>query len=487
MSAYCDTNKKTFREYPLSAELFETLHQLGFHQPTEIQQEVIPLILDGKDVIAKSQTGTGKTAAFAIPICEKIDWEENYPQALILEPTRELSVQVQDEIFYIGRKKRLKVPAVFGGFPIDKQIQTLKQKAHIVVGTPGRVMDHIRRDSLKLQEIKYLVIDEADLMLDMGFAEEVNEIISYLPASKQIMLFSATIDNRIKGLARTYMPEAIPVILETKTAIATEIEQVVYEVEAEDKYKLLLRTLIGENPDSCMIFCATREMVNVLYQKLKRDRISCGMLHGELEQSERLKMIDYFRSKRYRYLIATDVAARGIDIDNVSLVVNYDFPTGKETYLHRVGRTGRNGKSGKAISLVCDDEKKMQQQVEAYIKTTLAVAKCPEKDPLNEKSFWDKQKQSEAPRKRKGDAVNHHITRLSIGGGKRSKMRAGDVVGAISNLEQLDADDIGIIDVRESLTYVEILNGKGPMVLAALQEKPIKGKIRKVRKTRSPF
>lgn len=487
MSSYCDTNNNTFQQYPLSTELFETLAQLGFHNPTEIQQEVIPLILDGKDVIAKSQTGTGKTAAFAIPICEKINWEENYPQALILEPTRELSVQVQDEIFYIGRKKRLKVPAIFGGFPIDKQIQTLKQKSHIVVGTPGRVMDHIRRGSLKLQEIKYLVIDEADLMLDMGVAEEVNEIITYLPESKQIMLFSATIDNRIEGLTKMYMPEAIPVILESKTAIATEIKQVVYEVETEDKYQSLLRILIQENPDSCMIFCATREMVNVLYQKLRRDKVSCGMLHGEMEQSERLKMIDYFRIKRYRYLIATDVAARGIDVDNISLVVNYDFPTGKETYLHRVGRTGRNGKSGKAISLVCEDEKKMQRQVEAYINIMLTTAKCPDRDKINEKSFWDKQKQSDVPQKRKGDAVNHHITRLSIGGGKKSKMRAGDVVGALCNLEQLDSDDIGIIDIRESLTYVEILNGKGPMVLAALQEQPIKGKIRKVRKTRNPF
>jgi len=485
MSSYCDTSKHTFKQYPLSAQMIETLALLGYRSPTRIQQEVIPLILDGKDVLAKSQTGTGKTAAFAIPICEMICWEENYPQALILEPTRELSVQVRDEVFHIGRKKRLKVPAVFGGFPIDKQIQTLKQKSHIVVGTPGRVMDHIRRESLQLQKIKYLVIDEADLMLDMGFAEDVKQIMAHLPEEKQILLFSATLDHRVKDLAAVYMPEAAAVILESKTATVAEIEQVVYEVKTEDKYKVLLQILIRENPDSCMIFCATREMVNVLYRKLKRDKISCGMLHGEMEQSERLKVIDYFRMKRYRYLIATDVAARGIDVEDVSHVINYDFPTGKETYVHRVGRTGRNGRSGIAISLVCEEEKRMQQMVEGFIDMTLKVVECPARTELNEKRFWAKQKESNAPRKRKGDAVNQNIMRLAIGGGKRSKMRAADVVGAICSIEQLESDDIGIIDIRESLTYVEILNEKGPIALAALQERTIKGKIRKVRITRN--
>ncbi len=481
MSSYCDTDSHTFQQYSLSDQILETLALLGFQSPTEIQQEVIPLILDGKNVIAKSQTGTGKTAAFAIPVCEAVNWEENSPQALILEPTRELSVQVRDELFHIGRKKRLKVPAVFGGFPIDKQIQTLRQKSHVVVGTPGRVMDHIRRDSIKLEKIRYLVIDEADLMLDMGFAEEVREIISHLPVEKQILLFSATLDNKVEELTDVYMQDAVSVILEAKTATAAEIMQVVYEVEAEEKYDCLMRVLMQENPDSCMIFCATREMVNVLYRKLQRDKVSCGMLHGEMEQRDRLKVIDYFRMKRYHYLIATDVAARGIDVEDVSLIVNYDFPTGRETYVHRVGRTGRNGKSGKAISLVCGEEKRMQKMVEAYIDMEITVAQSPLRNEQNEKMFRMKQKESNVPYKRKTDAVNREITRLSIGGGKKSKIRAGDIVGALCSLEQITSDDIGIIDIRESLSYVEILNGKGKMALEALQEKPIKGKIRKVR------
>lgn len=481
MPLYKNTNNNTFQQYALSDQLIETLALLGYQTPTKIQQAVIPHILDGKEVIAKSQTGTGKTAAFAIPICEMIQWEEHDPQALILEPTRELSVQVQEEIFHIGRKKRLKVPAVFGGFPIDKQIQSLKQKSHIVVGTPGRVMDHIRRASLKLQNVKYLVIDEADLMLDMGFAEEVNEIMSHLPQKKQILLFSATIDNKVKDLTKAYMPEAVSVILESEASTEADIEQVVYEVEPETKYESLLEILIHENPDSCMIFCATREMVNVLYRKLKKDKVSCTMLHGEIDQRERLRVIDYFRMKRYRYLIATDVAARGIDVENVTHVVNYDFPTGKEVYVHRIGRTGRNGKSGKAISLICEEEKRAQKIVETYIGAELTIAKCPKRDERDEKMFQMKQKEHNVSKKRKGDAVNRNIMRLSIGGGKKSKMRTVDIVGALCNLDQMGADDIGIIDIRESLTYVEILNGKGKDVVLALQKKPIKGKIRKVR------
>lgn len=478
-----NTNKETFQQYQLSTELLETLALLDFKHPTEIQQKVIPLILNGADVIARSQTGTGKTAAFGIPICEQVIWSENYPQALVLEPTRELAAQVQGELFHIGRKKRIKVPALFGGFPIDKQIQTLRQKSHIVVGTPGRVMDHIRRETLKLQEIKYLVIDEADLMLDMGFAQEVIQIIELLPKGTQMMLFSATLADKVTALTNTYMQKAVSVNLEMTTTKIAEIEQTIYEVASEEKYATLLRLLIEINPDSCMIFCATREMVNVLYQKLKRDKVSCGMLHGELEQRERLRVIDYFRDNRYRYLIATDVAARGIDIENISLVVNYDFPTGKETYVHRIGRTGRNGKSGEAISLVCEEEKRMQKMVEDYIGETLPVGSCPEDSELDEKAFRIKQKEKRAPRKRKGDALNRQITRLAIGGGKKSKMRAGDVVGALCNLADMSSDDIGIIDIRESLTYVEILNGKGKRVVAELQERPIKGKLRKVRIT----
>lgn len=477
--------KNEFSRFNLSGELLETLTLLNYIKPTEIQAEVIPPALLGRNIAAKSQTGTGKTAAFAIPVCEMVSWEGNLPQALVLEPTRELSVQVRDELFHIGRKKRLKVPAVFGGFPIDKQIQTLKQKSHIVVGTPGRVMDHIRRDTLKLHQIRFLVIDEADLMFDMGFLEEVREIIDLLPKEKQVMLFSATLEEGVRQLAKEYMADTLFISLDAETETVAEVEQLTYEVDSEEKYEAFIKLLIQESPESSMVFCGTREMVNVLYRKMKKDRLSCGMLHGELDQSERLKTVDAFRTGRFRYLIATDVAARGIDFENITHVINYDFPTGRETYVHRAGRTGRNGKTGKAVSLVTGDDKRMKQMVETFIGKELPYSPCPNPTEAETKAFWKHQKESVALKARKGEALNKAITRLTIGGGRKSKMRAVDIVGTICSISDMDSSDIGIIDVRDSLTYVEILNGKGKRVMEILQDKPIKGKVRKVRITRN--
>lgn len=472
-----------FARYGLSLPILEALDMLGYHHPTVIQQKVIPLVLAGKNVVARSRTGTGKTAAFAVPLCEMAVWEENSPRALVLEPSRELAVQVSRELFQIGRKKRLKVPAVFGGFPIDKQMQTLKQKSHIVVGTPGRVMDLVRRGSLQLSGIIHLVIDEADLMLDMGFLEEVGEIISLLPENRKILLFSATLEKQVQTLIDNYAADAVFVAQDQEDGPPPSIGQAVYEVTAENKYEMFKRVLMKENPDSCMIFCGTREMVNVLFQKLRRDRIFCGMIHGEMEQKERLKNVDAFGRGGFRYLIATDVAARGIDFENIGLVVNYDFPTGKETYVHRIGRTGRNGKDGRAVSLVSAQEKKMLQKVEEYTGTALPVLQELIVTQEEEKAFWALQRRKSAPKAGKGEALNRDIMRLSIGGGRKSKMRTADIVGTICAVDGITAEDIGVIDIRESLTYVEILNRKGPLVLERLQTKPIKGKVRKVRKT----
>lgn len=477
-------NENEFKTYRISEGILEALAMLGYKSPTEIQKKVIPIMLQGKNVVAKAPTGSGKTAAFAIPVCEFVNWEENVPQALILEPTRELTVQVRDEIFHIGRNKRLKVPAVFGGFPIDKQIQTLKQKSHIVVGTPGRVMDHLRRDSLKLHQLKWLIIDEADLMLDMGFIDEVKEIISLLPEGSRIALFSATLKAEIQDLVKEYIPQMTSVLLETPKGMTEVITQKIYQTHGEDKYDIFLNLLMEENPEACIIFCGTREMVNVLFQKLRRNRIFCGMLHGEIDQKERLKTVEAFRRGSFRFLIATDVAARGIDFENITHVINYDFPTGRETYVHRIGRTGRNGKTGTAVSLITEEELRMLKQVEEYTGQRLAISPCPVINEADEKKFWKCQQSKAQRRPQKGEALNRGIMRLSIGGGRRSKLRTSDLVGAICSIEGIDVSDIGIIDIRESLSYVEIWNQKGNLVLDCLQSKPIKGKIRKVRVTR---
>lgn len=473
-----------FNNYRLSEDILEALSGLGYREPTRIQREVIPPMLAGKNVIVKAPTGSGKTAAFAIPVCEDIRWEENAPQALVLEPTRELAVQVSEELFHIGRKKRLKSVAVFGGFPIDKQIRSLRQKSHIVTGTPGRMMDHLERGSLKLAKVEWLVIDEADLMLDMGFIDEVKKILSLVPAGCRVSLFSATLKPEIQELADGYIPDADLVFQEAENVQEPVITEKLYETDQERKYETLLDVLIDENPQSCMIFCGTREMTNVLFQKLRRRRIFCGMLHGEMEQRERLKTVDAFKRGCFRFLIATDVAARGIDFEQITHVVNYDFPTGKETYVHRIGRTGRNGRCGTAVSLVTVDDRRMLEQVEKYTGRELPVIKVPLAGEEKEKAFWKSQRIKTEAKPKKGAALNEGITRLSIGGGRKSKMRAGDIVGTICSIEGMEASDIGIVDIRESISYVEVLNGKGNQVLESLQAKPIKGKIRKVRKTR---
>lgn len=473
--------KNKFEEYNLSNEIIEALTMLGYTTPTQIQERVIPYALENRNIVAKSKTGSGKTAAFAIPLCEMVCWEENLAQALVLEPTRELTNQVREEIFHIGRKKRLKVPAVFGGFPIEKQVLTLKQKTHIVVGTPGRVLDHLRRETLKVNGVKYLVIDEADLMLDMGFLDDVKLIMNYLTNKRVTMLFSATMGENVQRLAEKYLVNPIKIEIESDTQTVETITQEGYYLENEDKLENLFNILIQEKPESCMMFCGTREMVNVLYRQFNKARIKCGMLHGLMDQQDRLKTIEEFREGRYQYLIATEVAARGVDFDNVTLVINYDLPTSKEAYVHRIGRTGRNGKTGKAINLIQQEERRQKEAIEEYTGAIITIKEVPIVDEEKKKEFYKHIQQKRALKAKKGAVFNSQITKISIGGGRKSKMRAGDIVGAVCSIEGVTGDDIGIIDIRDSLTYLEILNGKGKKVCEELQGKTIKGKVRKVK------
>lgn len=472
-----------FANYELTKETIDTLSLLGYITLTPIQEAVLPLLLDGRDVIGKSQTGSGKTAAFGIPICDRAIWEENAPQALVLEPTRELAVQVGEELFQIGRKRRMKIPVVFGGMPIDKEIISLKQKSHIVVGTPGRVLDHIRKESLVLSSIRYLVIDEADLMLDMGFLEEVESIILEVEKAAgkvQKALFSATLGEHLEDLTNRYMIQAEKVVIESETETAEHITQIAYEVENEEKFPLLLNILMQENPAECMIFCETREMVNALYQQLKRKKIRCGMLHGGMEQRDRLYSIGDFRKGKFHIFITTDVAARGIDFPDISHVINYDFPSKRENYVHRIGRTGRNGKSGIAISFIQASEKRARLEVEQFCKVEISTKQASEVMAVEKENFLKRQKEKVVLKQGKGAVFEKTIAKITIGGGKKSKIRPGDIVGAVCAIEGIDVDDIGIIDVRDSITYLEILNGKGTQVLNALQTRPIKGKLRKV-------
>ncbi|NMA65468.1 MAG: DEAD/DEAH box helicase, partial [Clostridiaceae bacterium] len=344
--------KIRFNDYFLDNAILKALDILRFEEVTQVQKEVIPVALANKDVVVKSQTGSGKTAAFAIAICEMIDWEENMPQALILTPTRELAIQVDQDISNIGRFKRLKSIPVYGKSSFVRQEKALRQKMHVVVGTPGRVRDHIDRGTLSLSGIKHVVIDEADEMLSMGFLEEVEAIIGATPKNRVMMLFSATLPDDIKRLSDRYMKD--PVYIEIKgTGITIEkIEHERYQVVETDKIKLLQDITIIENPDSCIIFCNTKQKVDDVAWILSNNGYSSEKIHGGMEQDDRIKVMEDFKKGYFRYLVATDVAARGIDVDNITHIINYDIPLETESYVHRTGRTGRAGKSGKAITLV---------------------------------------------------------------------------------------------------------------------------------------
>lgn len=470
-----------FKDYGLEEELLKSLSILKFEKPTSVQKKVIPIALKNQDLIVKSQTGSGKTAAFGIPICQLVDWEENRPQALIITPTRELAIQVSEDVGNIGKFKRLKSLAVYGKSSFERQERQLKQKMHVVVGTPGRVLDHIERGTIDLSALKCVVIDEADEMLSMGFLEDVETIVGATPKDRTTMLFSATLPNDIKKLSNQYMKDPYYIEIEGEGQVAN-IDHTLYETAPEKKMDLLEDITVVENPDSCIIFCNRRDGVDQVEQRLGRAGYPAEKIHGGMEQEDRIKIMEGFKQGYFRYLIATDVAARGIDVDNISHIINYDVPEEVESYVHRTGRTGRAGKSGKAITFVTAPEWKFLEDIHEYIGFEIEKGQIPSKEevealrPLFEEKMSKKiiiEDDVEAD-------LNKGILKLHIASGRKTKMRPTDIVGAISNLEGVTGDDIGIIDVQDVSSFVEILNNKGERVLEALQTTPIKGRLRTV-------
>lgn len=471
-----------FQQFNLSEEIIRALADLDYKNPTEIQEKVLPIALKKEDLIAKSQTGSGKTAAFAIPICENVEWLENKPQALVLTPTRELAVQVKEEFTNIGRYKRIKATALYGKQPFRYQQDELKQKTHIVVGTPGRVLDHIEKGTLKLEKIKYLVLDEADEMLNMGFLEQVEAILSYLPKNRITMLFSATVPEEIKTLALRHMQQPVDIEVQHAAQTAPKIEHIAMEVQEEVKFAALKKVLIVENPESCIIFCRTKDRVDEVHDRLYDLKYSVDELHGGMDQSTRLMVMDDYKRGEFRYLVATDVAARGIDVENISLVVNYDLPLEKEAYVHRTGRTGRAGLTGKAITFVTPFEHNFLTGIEEFVQFKLTKAEIPTTEAVQASQGAFEQKMDAMPIKKKikNAKVNAQITKLYFNGGKKKKLRAVDFVGTIAKIPGMTGEDIGIITILDTSTFIEILNGKGKLVLNAMKTTSIKGKHLKV-------
>lgn len=471
-----------FGIFLIDTEIQQAISDLGYRIPTEVQQEVIPLALQGRDIIVKSQTGSGKTAAFAIPICQKLDIEERDPQALILEPTRELALQVQEYITNIGRYKKVRCTVVFGKHPITLQIRDLKQRVHAIVGTPGRVLDHIKRGNIHLEKIRYLVLDEADKMLSMGFLEEVEMIIKSIPQSRITMLFSATLPEAIEVLCDKYMIKAVEIEINPESLTVEKIDQWYYEIDENKKFGLLNRVLLIENPDSCIIFCRTKERVDILANKMRLEDYSCGKLHGGMLQNDRFAIMEKFKRGEFRFLVATDVAARGIDVEDISHIINYDISMENESYVHRIGRTGRAGNKGVAITFVTPYEDKFLQNIQKYIGMEICNKEIPSAEEAERcrEFFLGTNKVELIIKEDKTLKLNEKIMRLYIHAGKYKKIRPTDIVGAISNIDGISAEDIGIIDIQDHVSYVEILNDKGGEVFQQLKETKIKGKLIKV-------
>jgi len=342
-----------FSDFSLSKPVLRSLHEMGFEEPTPVQSRAIPVLLAGRDVVAQALTGTGKTAAFGIPLVEAVEPKRNAVQAVVLAPTRELAVQIAEHVNLLGRYRGLRFAAIYGGQPIERQLRALRQGVHIVVATPGRLMDHMRRRSVDLGSVRLLVLDEADQMLQMGFQEDVEYIISHLPEQRVTALFSATMPKPILDIVHRYMknPEILQ-LSESRALTVPETRQVFYEVPFPRKFEALCRVLDVRQPDRAIVFCATKRMVDEAVERLQARGYVADGLHGDVSQPSREKVLKKFREGRTEVLVATDVAARGLDVPDVSLVVNFDIPPDPEYYVHRIGRTGRLGRAGEAITFV---------------------------------------------------------------------------------------------------------------------------------------
>ncbi len=471
-----------FENMNLDSKILKALSNLGFEEPSEVQKEVIPKFLEGRDLVVKSQTGSGKTASFGIPLCELIDGNENKVRGLVLVPTRELAMQVKEDISNIGRLKKIRVAAIFGKQPFKEQVSELKQRVHIISGTPGRVADHIERGNINPEDIDYVVIDEADKMLNMGFVDQISEILNKLPRIKNTYLFSATISEKIEKLYINYMKN--PEILSVKSKVFNrdKITEKYLELDYDDKFKSLLKLLYTYTDESVIIFCNTKEAVKNLYNSLKREKIKVKELHGDMDQKERLKTMESFKNKEFKVLVATDVAARGIHINHITNVFNYDIPMEKESYVHRIGRSGRGDKEGLAISLVTNRDKRFLEDIEEYIGYKIEKVDLPPYEEIIEgrKKFLENQRSFYANKAAIKKVIHGEVTKIHLSAGKKKKIRNIDILGALSNLDILTGEDIGIIDIQEGHSYVDILNGKGKTLLKKYKEIKLKGKIVKI-------
>jgi ATP-dependent RNA helicase DeaD len=370
----------TFHELGLSNELMKAIRRMGFEETTPIQAETIPLSLQNKDVIGQAQTGTGKTAAFGIPLIEKVDVKNEAIQGLVVAPTRELAIQVSEELYKIGAVKRVRVLPIYGGQDIERQIRALKKRPHIIVGTPGRIIDHINRKTLRLDNVHTVVLDEADEMLNMGFIDDIEAILSNVPEKRQTLLFSATMPEPIRRIAERFMNEPHIVKVKAKEMTVPNIQQYYLEVQEKKKFDILTRLLDIQAPELAIVFGRTKRRVDELAEALNLRGYAAEGIHGDLSQAKRLSVLRKFKEGSIEILVATDVAARGLDISGVTHVYNFDIPQDPESYVHRIGRTGRAGKTGVAMTFVTPREIGQLHNIERTTKRKMERMKPPTLD-----------------------------------------------------------------------------------------------------------
>lgn len=453
---------KAFRDLPLSDTLQETLKDLGLETATPIQTQAIPLLLKGGDLIGQSQTGSGKTAAFALPILERVEVERREVQALILCPTRELAAQVARETRRLGRAhKGLQVLVLAGGEPGRAQREALERGAHIVVGTPGRVLDHVTRGNFELTYLRTLVLDEADRMLDMGFADEVQAILQETPSTRQTVFFSATFPAEIKAWSRKFQIEPKHIRIEAQGETAPAIRQFMLAAEPEEKQRLLLRVL-KTMPGNAIVFFNQKVTVAEAARALETREISAAALHGDLEQRDRDRVLAMFRNGSRRVLLATDVAARGLDIANLDLVICFDVPHEPAAYTHRIGRTGRAGQAGLAVSLADLDERQRLHEFAAHGEFEISLIKLEE---------------LQRQRPKADDVGGAPMQTLYISGGRKDKLRPGDILGALTGeAGGLGAADIGKIEIHDKFSYVAVARSRAASAAQRLKTGKIKGR-----------
>lgn len=512
-----------FEELNLSKNIKKALAEAGYINATPIQTKSIPQILEGKDLIGQSQTGTGKTASYSLPIIEKIDKNDKNVQAIILCPTRELALQITDEIRKFNKyEEGANCLAVYGGEQIERQIRALKRGVKIVVGTPGRIMDHMRRKTLKLDNIKMVVLDESDEMLNMGFEEDINEILSKTPEERQTVLFSATMNERILNISKKYLNNPVKVKIKSKELTVDKIEQISLELKSKMKDEMVMRLIDINNPKKAVIFCNTKKKADNLIEILKNNGYQAECLHGDVKQAQRQRIMNRLKNGEFKILVATDVVARGIDVDELELVINYDIPQDDEYYVHRIGRTGRNGNGGKAYTFVVGKEKNRIRGIEKYANTKLLVGKLPTIEQVNEvknmkivekiqniindkeykinpanKNILNKllenndietvanalleiiNKNSISTKKNNKENKqykNGEMVKLFITVGKIDNIKNKDIVGSITANAAISGSEIGKIKILDKYSFVEVPGELVEEVMNGMKDKEIKGR-----------